>query len=146
MSHHALTLKVSGQILVLRSQVLLAGEGVLLILRVGGGGFPGDGVHHIPRHVLVCFSYQQLLTHTGLVQVVQEQQLQSTDKGFYQVYIFFTMGSTCTKIIFFNNIFNKTKKCFFYYMYIFTTKEGNFYQSVFLVLKDFSLVKMACTS
>lgn len=60
MSHHALTLKVSGQVLVLCCQVLLAGEGVLLILRVGGGGFPGDRVHHIPRHVLVSFSYQQL--------------------------------------------------------------------------------------
>lgn len=102
MSHHALTLKVSGQVLVLCCQVLLAGEGVLLILRVGGGGFPGDRVHHIPRHVLVSFSYQQLLTHTGLVQVVQEKELQSTDRSIqtglyvqYQKYIY-------TDHIFFN--------------------------------------------
>lgn len=72
MSHHALALKVTGQVLVLCGQVLLAGEGVLLVLGVGGGGFPGDGVHHIPRHIFVCFSDQQLLTHTSLVQVIQE--------------------------------------------------------------------------
>lgn len=72
MSHHALTLKVTRQVLVLCGQVLLASKSVLLVLGVGRGGFPGDGVHHIPRHIFVCFSDQQLLTHTSLVQVIQE--------------------------------------------------------------------------